>query len=618
MKTIQAESKCLQEVLDGQRFNIDYYQREYRWGTKQVVDMLTDLGDRFLNSHDQNNDLESVRSEYEGYFFGSIIISSVDGKYYIVDGQQRLTTLTLLLIYIMHQLKEKNYESSHVESLISKYIPPRQAFVLDVDEREQCMEALFNETSNFDTSQENESIQNIMSRYQDIVDNFPNEITDNAIEHFSAWLIYNVDVIIIDTSSDSDAYTIFETMNDRGLSLTSTDMLKGYLLTNITEQESRNKANEIWRERVNELRNIGKEEDSDAIKAWLRSQYATTVRERKRDSEDQDFELIASQSHRWVKDNANKLGLIDKNSQSYFNFISENFKFYTKWYMFLIDKAKNFSNDFPNVYYNAQNNFSLQYPVILAPLNHDNIQKDTEDDIFNKIKVTSIYLDIVLARRIWNNRAIDYATMKHNMYKSIILPIRNMSYNELIEFFTNELKQESEQFNSNNSLQLNKQNRKKIHRILARITDYIQMSDGSEPRYVEYTERKENPYEIEHIWANKYIEHGHKKDFNTEHEFFEYRNRIGGLLLLPKKSNASYSDKPYNEKVEHYQKNELLASSLHHSTYSNNPAFKDFIRSTGLNLKAYSKFEKSELDQRQDLYLRVAEKIWSPDNLKSD
>jgi len=68
MKTIQAESKCLQEVLDGQRFNIDYYQREYRWGTKQVVDMLTDLGDRFLNSHDQNNDLESVRSEYEGYF----------------------------------------------------------------------------------------------------------------------------------------------------------------------------------------------------------------------------------------------------------------------------------------------------------------------------------------------------------------------------------------------------------------------------------------------------------------------------------------------------------------------------------------------------------------------
>ena len=366
MKTIQAQSKCLQEVLDGQRFNIDYYQREYRWGTKQVVDMLTDLGDRFLNSHDAENNVESVRSEYERYFLGSIIISSVDDKYYIVDGQQRLTTLTLLLIYLMHQLNEKGYESSHVKSLISKYIPPRQAFVLDVDEREQCMEALFDETSNFDASQENESIQNIMLRYQDIVDNFPNEITDNAINHFSAWLIYNVDVIIIDTSSDSDAYTIFETMNDRGLSLTSTDMLKGYLLTNITEQESRNNANEIWRERVNELRNIGKEEDSDAIKAWLRSQYATTVRERKRDSADQDFELIASQSHRWVRDNANKLGLIDKNSPSYFKFISTNFKFYTEWYMFLINKAKNFSNDFPNVYYNAQNNFSLQYPVILG------------------------------------------------------------------------------------------------------------------------------------------------------------------------------------------------------------------------------------------------------------
>lgn len=435
---------------------------------------------------------------------------------------------------------------------------------MDVDEREQCMEALFNETSNFDTSQENESIQNIMSRYQDIVDNFPNEITDNAIEHFSAWLIYNVDVIIIDTSSDSDAYTIFETMNDRGLSLTSTDMLKGYLLTNITEQDPRNTANEKWRDRINELRNIGKEEDSDAIKAWLRSQYATTVRERKRESEDQDFELIASQSHRWVRDNANELGLIDKNSQSYFDFISNNFEFYTRWYMFLIDKAKNFSNDFPNVYYNAQHNFSLQYPVILAPLNLD----DSDNDILNKIKITSIFLDIVLARRIWNNRAIDYATMKHNMYKSIILQIRSKSCNELIKIFTDELKQENEQFNSNKSLQLNKQNRKKIHRILARITDFVQQSNGGESRYREYTERKQNPYEIEHIWANKYSEHGHNVDFDNEYEFSDYRNRIGGLLLLPKKNNASYSDKPYNEKVEHYQKDELLASSLHQNTYS--------------------------------------------------
>lgn len=611
MKKIQGHPKCLQEVLDGQRFNIDYYQREYRWETKQVVDMLTDLCDRFLNSHEADNSVEIVRSKYERYFLGSIIISSVDDKHYIVDGQQRLTTLTLLLIYLMHQLKETGYRFSHVESLVSKYIPPRQAFVLDVDEREQCMEALFNDNSNFDTSSETESIQNIMSRYQDIVDNFPNEIANNAIDHFSTWLIYNVDMIMIVTSSDSDAYTIFETMNDRGLSLTATDMLKGYLLANINKADIRNQANDIWRSRINELRDIGKEEDN-AIKAWLHSQYATTLRERKKDSEDQDFEQIASQSHRWVKNNAENLGLSIKNENSYFDFISTHFEFYTRWYKFLIEKSKNFIFDFRHIYYNSQHNFTLQYPVLLSPLNPE----DSQEVIHKKIRVTSAYLDIVLARRIWNSRAIDQTTMRYNMYKLVILEIRNKECDELVNFFLNSLNSEREQFSSNLTLQLNRQNRRKIHRILARITDYIQMSSGDESRYIEYTERNKNPYEIEHIWANKYIEHGHnKKDFNNEHEFSEYRNRIGGLLLLPKKSNASYSDLPYNEKLEHYQKNDILASSLHQNTYLNNPTLNNFINSTGLNFKAHAEFKKSDLDERQKLYLEIAEKIWSPNNL---
>ena len=64
------------------------------------------------------------------------------------------------------------------------------------------------------------------------------------------------------------AYTIFETMNDRGLS--------GHLLANITDADLRNAASSVWRDCVTELQNIGNEEDADALRGWLRSQHART------------------------------------------------------------------------------------------------------------------------------------------------------------------------------------------------------------------------------------------------------------------------------------------------------------------------------------------------------
>ena len=95
------------------------------------------------------------------------------------------------------------------------------------------------------------------------------------------WLIENVHLVEITAYSDEDAYTIFETMNDRGLSLTPTDMLKGYLLAKIEDSDIRNKASNEWKKWVVRLEGLGKEEDADCIKSWLRSQHADSIRERK-------------------------------------------------------------------------------------------------------------------------------------------------------------------------------------------------------------------------------------------------------------------------------------------------------------------------------------------------
>ena len=92
----------------------------------------------------------------------------------------------------------------------------------------------------------------------------------------------NVYLVEITAYTDEDAYTIFETINYCGLSLNPLDMLKGFLLASITDPDKRNKAVDIWKNWSEKLRVLGKDEDSDAFKTWLRSQYAHTIRERKR------------------------------------------------------------------------------------------------------------------------------------------------------------------------------------------------------------------------------------------------------------------------------------------------------------------------------------------------
>ena len=164
---------------------------------------------------------------------------------------------------------------------------------------------------------------------------------NSTLPYFVDWLLGNVYLVEITASEDSDAYSIFETMNDRGLSLTPTDMLKGYLLSRITDSGQRDKASQIWRNSIERLQGLGKEEDADSIKAWLRSQYAISMRERRRGARSRDFELIGTEFHRWIRDTESIIGL--NSGSDFFRFIERDFDFYTSWYCELRESSKNFS-----------------------------------------------------------------------------------------------------------------------------------------------------------------------------------------------------------------------------------------------------------------------------------
>ena len=252
--------------------------------------------------------------------------------------------------------------------------------------------------------------------------------------------------------------------------------------------------------------------------------------------------------------------------------IQEDFAFYSHWYDRIRRAAETLTEGLEPIHFNAQSNFTLQYPLLLAPLRIG----DSSADIRRKLRIVSTYLDILIARRVWNWKDTSYSTMQYSIFQ-LVLKIRGKSASDLAAVLTERLAAEEVTFASNDRFQLHGMNGRQIHRLLARMTDYVETRSGQASRYVEYIQRRgKNGYEVEHIWANH--PERHTDEFEHPADFADYRNRIGGLLLLPKSFNASYGDLIYKEKREHYNSQNLLARSLHEKAYDRNPRFLKFQR----------------------------------------
>ena len=613
MRDIQGDDKSVKDLLNEKKYRIDYYQRDYNWEPKQVQELIEDLATRFLQDYDENHSRSEVAS-YGQYFLGSIIVSQKNSERFIVDGQQRLTSLTLLLIFLNSlELNREDEGTVQVTKLIYSTQFGTKSFNLDIPERNSCLQSLLN-GENPDTVDQPPSVQNLINRYNDISEFFPEELRGRALPYFIDWLIEKVKLVEIITFSDDDAYTIFETMNDRGLSLTPTDMLKGYLLANITDNSGRAQSDHVWKEQIGKLRELGKEEDADCIKSWLRSKYAGKIRERRTGANPEDFDKIGTEFHRWVRDNTKRIGL--KYSGDFSSFVTKEFQFYSRAYEFARHKANTYDPDFGAIYFNAQNSFTLQYPLMHAPLRISDDWKTVK----RKMRLVATFIEIMLARRLWNFKAISHSTMQYRAFL-IMKGIRGMEVEQLREDLIRRLSREGSErdeyvdFCTQKSFQLHGTNGPQVHRLLARMTEFVEAKSNGEYRYKEYATRssKKGGYQIEHLWANH--PDRHTSEFGSPSEFDVYRNRIGGLVLLPAPHNASYSDMIYSDKVEHYSKENLLACSLLPIAYKNNPGFSQFLKATGLSFKPMLEFRKGDLDERQKLYMELANLCWSPDRL---
>lgn len=601
---IDADDRNVFDVLNERKYTIDYFQREYSWEQKHIEQLITDLTSTFLNVYTEGDDRSDVE-HYNNYYLGPFVLSSKDGGKSIIDGQQRLTSLTLFLIFLNNLQKELGGKES-IEPLVFSEKYGKKSFNIQVEERMKCLEKLFLEGSYEVEPDDDKSTVNMANRYADIVEAFPEEIKGKAFPYFLDWLKYNVILVEITAYSDDNAYTIFESMNDRGLNLTSTEMLKGYILSRFRVAKDREKANLLWKESIQSLHRYSKDEDQKFFQAWLRGQFADTIRQGKAGASNEDFEKIGTRFHSWFRDNLPKMGLKADSPEEFRLLLHVEMKYYLRAYLDILDAQNEEKPGWENVFYHSKWGMavSLSFPLMLASLK----STDSSDVTRQKINEVARFMETFGVLRSINFRKFGASSIRYTM-SSLVKELRGKSLDALRALLDTKLAEMPEKWDGFSQFRLHGMNRNFVKYLLSRITGFLDQKSGASTNFTTYfLSPGSKPFEVEHIWANKFSEH--RDEFEQQHEFDNYRNRIGDLVLLPQGTNQSYGAKTYAEKVEHYLKENLLVKSLHPKAYENNPNFTGMAQALGIKFKAHTKFTKAEIDERQALLQSICELIW--------
>jgi hypothetical protein len=615
MKKID-QTDTLKTILSGRKYTVDYFQREYRWGQKQIEQMIADFQSTFEEYYDpEDHDTTEEVMGYGFYYMGCIICTGGSVKK-IIDGQQRLTSLTLLLIYLNNLQKETIENADErvpLDDMIYSNAFGKKSFSIDVKDRGPCMQALLqgDETC----APENESAQNMLDRYEDIEDLFPDELKGEALLYFIYWLIEKVLLLEIDTPSDDEAHTIFLTMNDRGLSLNSAEMMKAYIIQQVAEQD-RIAVNRQWQDNINRIKNASSydtsgmvnTQDVEFISAWLRAKYASTMRDTKRGARDEDYELLGDKFHTWVRNNARSAMNLVK-PKDYKDFVLTEMTRVTDIYLRMKEYGGKLTEGYEEVLYNANRDLTYQTMLAIAAIRND----DPEDVIKRKIQMTAKFVDDFATIRIMNFKKVNWNTNKYLLFR-MMLDIRNEDCKTMGMVYVRTLRRMDVTVEGVTRFSLNQFSGRYMLHILARFTSYVNVQMGNPSHFEEYVDRKRqgNTYDIEHILPDKYEDY--KDSFADYDDFETTRNQIGNLILLTRDKNRSYQAMKYTEKVQKYAGDNILAQALNGTAYTNNPKFLEVADEYGF--KAITDFGKQSIADRAEIYLRMASDIWNPDAIK--
>jgi hypothetical protein len=311
------------------------------------------------------------------------------------------------------------------------------------------------------------SSNTIWERYQDISRLFPEELTGPVLPYFVDWLQNRVILVEISTPDKNMALDIFESMNDRGLQLSNMDMLKSYILSRIEVPEAIERANIVWRDCVNELRDAQKNGDSEFMKTLLRAKHAQTVRETGKGTSPKHFEDIGTAFHKWVREQVEPAGrqadasdspLNLESPQDFENFVTRDFHIQSRRYIKLLEVSAQYTAGWEFVFFNAKNDFTLQLLLAMA------VSETTDDDeLFRqKVELVTKFVDLMVARRMANFKRRGYSMMYRLMF-NLAKSLRGKSLDEIQSILSERSENLEESFDALKNFALTNMNKPDVY-----------------------------------------------------------------------------------------------------------------------------------------------------------
>lgn len=223
-------AKPLHEFIEGHKiqFVIPVYQRNYDWLIDNCDQLFSDL-------------VKLSRSNRNSHFFGSIVTSSADSGYnrLVIDGQQRLTTISLLLLAGIKAVKsgtieiseESKIEEAYEVFLKAKFCnSERKIKLVPIENDRIAYDKIFNNEEIFD---EESKVTRNYRHFYDLLTKKPQALSfDQLLD-----AIERLQIISIELDSEDDAQLIFESLNSTGLALTEADKIRNYLLMSLTPED---------------------------------------------------------------------------------------------------------------------------------------------------------------------------------------------------------------------------------------------------------------------------------------------------------------------------------------------------------------------------------------------
>lgn len=269
-------------ISEGSKFLVPHHQRDYSWTGDEIEQLFTDIS-------------EARKQNFDYYFLGLMVfIPTNDGDYTILDGQQRMATTVIILSAIRNWLRNYAFNTD-ADQIQNTYIARRE-----LGEDELYPRIVLNETNNhyFHTYVIKERpTTDIELAKQKLKKQDPNRILLEAILYCRSkiaelatsngdttggerklfelvrYLRDSVRIVRLTVPNEADAYTVFETLNDRGLDLTVLDLVKNYIFGKAGSQNRLGEFKSRWMRMTAVLSNV---RGDDYLKAYWTSRYGRT------------------------------------------------------------------------------------------------------------------------------------------------------------------------------------------------------------------------------------------------------------------------------------------------------------------------------------------------------